>query len=150
MKPIFVDTSGWMACADVSDAAHLQVRTARDAALRDGRLLLTTDFVADETLTLIRLRLGLDAARAWLRQVEDSPRLRWERIDEKRFERSRELFFRFHDKEYSFTDCTSFALMRELKLTDALATDRHFRQAGFQSLPAPRKRTGSLKTRAKG
>lgn len=39
------------------------------------------------------------------------------------------------DKDYSFTDCTSFAVMRELRLREALTTDRHFRQAGFGVLP---------------
>lgn len=47
----------------------------------------------------------------------------------------RALFFRHRDKGYSFTDCTSFVAMRELKLKAALTTDRHFRQMGFVVLP---------------
>ena len=35
----------------------------------------------------------------------------------------------------AFTDCTSFVLMRELKLREALTTDRHFLQAGFWVKP---------------
>jgi hypothetical protein len=97
---------------------------------------VTTDFVADETLTLIRFRLGLAAADAWWQQVEASSRLRWERVDSDRFEKARALFFQYRDKAFSFTDCTSFAIMRELRVTHALTTDRHFRQAGFQILPA--------------
>jgi predicted nucleic acid-binding protein len=50
-------------------------------------------------------------------------------------ERARALFFRYRAKDFSFTDCTSFALMRELRLREALTIDRHFRQAGFQMLP---------------
>jgi len=42
--------------------------------------------------------------------------------------------FRHRDKDYSFTDCTSFVVMKELRLKDALTTDRHFRQAGFHIL----------------
>ncbi len=45
------------------------------------------------------------------------------------------LFFRHRDKDYSFTDCSSFVVMRELRLKEALTTDRHFRQAGFGVLP---------------
>jgi hypothetical protein len=45
------------------------------------------------------------------------------------------LFFRYGDKDFSFTDCTSFILMRELKLREALTTDRHFLQAGFGIKP---------------
>ena len=140
MKALFVDTAGWVACADSADPAHPRCCAARDAALEAGQALATTDFVVDETLTLIRFRLGLGAADAWWQQVDRSARLRWERVDSGRFERARQLFFHYRDKDFSFTDCTSFVIMREARLTHALTTDRHFRQAGFQVLPALRGR----------
>ena len=140
MNALFVDTAGWMACADNADPAHVRSCAARDAALEAGHTVVTTDFIVDETLTLIRLRLVLDAAEAWWQQVDGSPRLRWERVDAERFERARHLFFQYRDKDFSFTDCTSFVIMRELRLTHAITTDRHFRQMGFQVLPVPRSR----------
>jgi predicted nucleic acid-binding protein len=121
-----------MACA------HGACRTARDGALEAGKALITTDFVIDEALTLIRVRLGLAAADAWWRQIDGSARLRWERIDSDRFEQARRLFFHYRDKDLSFTDCTSIAVMRELKLTTVLTTDDHFRQVGFDVLPTAR------------
>lgn len=138
MKALFVDTAGWMACADAADPAHGRCCTARDSALEAGQSLVTTDFVVDETLTLIRLRLGLEAAQSWWQQLDRSTRLRWERIDTDRFEKARELFFQYRDKDFSFTDCTSVVVMREGRLTQALTTDRHFRQMGFQLLPSSR------------
>jgi hypothetical protein len=135
MKGLFVDTAGWMACADRADPQHARASDARDAALERGELLVTTDYVVDETLTLIRKRLGLAAAEAWWRQVEGSSRLRWESIDWARAEKARGLFFRYRDKDYSFTDCTSFVVMQELRLKQALTTDDHFRQMGFRILP---------------
>ena len=140
MKALFVDTAGWMACADGSDPAHVRSCAARDSALEGGMTLVTTDFVVDETLTLIRFRLGLEAAAAWWQQVDGTSRLRWEGIGSDRFERARQLFFQHRDKEFSFTDCTSFVIMRELKLARVLTTDRHFRQMGFQALPGVRRR----------
>jgi hypothetical protein len=140
MTALFVDTAGWMASADAADPAHARSRAARDRALESGQVLVTTDFVVDETLTLIRIRLGLAAAEAWWQQVDGSPRLRWERIDADRFEKARHLFFRYRDKDFSFTDCTSFVIMRELRLTHAITTDRHFRQMGFHVLPGARGR----------
>jgi predicted nucleic acid-binding protein len=141
MKAVFVDTAGWVACADGADARHRQSTAARDAALEAGQVLVTTDFVVDETLTVLRARLGLSAAEQWWQQVDRSSRLRWERVDSDRFEKARLLFFQYRDKDFSFTDCTSFVVMRELKLTQALTTDGHFRQMGFQVLPGARSRT---------
>ena len=63
MNAVFVDTGGWMACADRADPAYASCRAARDSALEAGQTLITTDFVVDETLTLIRFRLRLSAAK---------------------------------------------------------------------------------------
>lgn len=146
MKALFVDTAGWMACADSGDPAHGGCCGARDGALEAGQMLVTTDFVVDETLTLIRLRLGADAAETWWEQVDRSARLRWERIDSDRFEKARQLFFQYRDKDFSFTDCTSFVVMREIRVTHTMTTDRHFRQMGFQVLPALPGRARRAKT----
>ncbi len=136
MNFLFVDTAGWMAMADGADPAHADCRRERDAWLRGGGLLITTDYVVDETLTLIRFRLGLAAASVWWARIEGSPRIRWEWIDPMRAEKARGWFFRWRDKDFSFTDCTSFVVMRELRVRRALTTDRHFRQAGFETAPS--------------
>ncbi|MGA2541138.1 MAG: VapC toxin family PIN domain ribonuclease [Verrucomicrobiota bacterium] len=135
MKGLFVDTAGWVACADAADPAHRRSAAARDRWLEVGGVLVTSDYIADETLTFLRLRLGLAAAEAWWRLVDGSPRLRWEFVSLARADKARNLFFRYHDKDFSFTDCTSFVVMRDLKLREALTTDHHFAQAGFTVLP---------------
>ncbi|MGO8931293.1 MAG: type II toxin-antitoxin system VapC family toxin [Limisphaerales bacterium] len=135
MKGLFVDTAGWLACADIADPAHVKVAAARDTWLQQGGLLVTTDYVADETLTLLRFRLGLATAEEWWQLVDSSPRLRWEYVSLARADKARAFFFRYRDKEFSFTDCTSFVIMRELKLQEVLTTDHHFTQAGFLTLP---------------
>ena len=89
-------------------------------------------------LTLIRFRLALAAANAWWQQIDGSARLRWERVANDRIERARNLFFQYRDKDLSFTDCTSIAVMRELKLKTVITTHRHFHQVGFDVMPAPR------------
>ena len=55
-------------------------------------------------------------------------------IGPERFDAAKAFFRRHADHGYSFTDCTSFVVMREFDLTDALTTDRHFREAGFKPL----------------
>jgi len=124
-----------MALADEADPCHEECRTARDASLRRGAILVSTDYVVDETFTLIRGRLGIRAVSTWWDQVQSSSRLQWEWINPERTERAREWFFRWTDKDFSFTDCTSFVVMRELRLKNALTTDGHFRQAGFHVVP---------------
>ena len=119
---MFVDTAVWVAAADSSDTASSAVREARDQWLSSGGVLTTTDYVIDETLTTVRF-------------LDGSARLRIESIDETRRERARWLFFGYRDKEFSFTDCCSFVLMRELRIRRALTLDHHFRQMGFEVIP---------------
>jgi hypothetical protein len=135
MKGLFVDTAGWVGCADAGDPAHLQSLDARDRWLAESGVLVTTDYIVDETLTVLRIRLGLDAAESWWQQVDGGSRLRWEYVTLTRADKARALFFRHRDKEYSFTDCSSFVVMHELKLREVLTTDHHFVQAGFTVLP---------------
>ena len=137
MNMLFVDTAGWVAAADAADPTGDAVRQARDTWLAQGGTLVTTDYICDETLTTIRLRLGLKAAHDWWKQVETSRRLRFETVDVSRAQHAREMFFRYKDKDFSFTDCTSFVTMRELGIRDALTLDDHFRQMRFRILPTP-------------
>jgi uncharacterized protein len=135
MKKLFTDTSGWMAIADGADPLHNSSIRARNQWLKDEGILVTTDYVIDETLTLIRIRLGLFAAKKWWEQVCNSPRLRVEWIDWKRAEKARRWFFGWEDQSFSFTDCTSFVVMNQLHVRKALTGDRHFATAGFEMLP---------------
>ena len=62
MKPMYVDTAAWVSAADSADISGPLVRQIRDQWLSEGAILVTADYVVDETLTTIRFRLGLDAA----------------------------------------------------------------------------------------
>jgi len=85
---------------------------------------------------LLRVRLGPDAAERWWNQVEGSSRLTWEWVDPARAEKARHWFFRWRDKDFSFTDCTSFVVMKERRLRSVFTTDHHFAQAGFELVPS--------------
>ncbi len=88
MKRLFVDTAGWMAMADARDPRHASFRTGRDQWLEADGMLVISNYVADETLTLIRMRLGLKAAEQWWNQVSESPRCRTEWVTPDRAERA--------------------------------------------------------------
>jgi len=135
MKRLFVDTAGWMAMADGKDPLHTSSLAARDQWLEQGGLLSISNYVVDETLTLIRIRLGMNAAERWWEVVSQSPRCRTEWITPDRKEKAIRWFFKWQDQSFSFTDCTSFVVMRELGIEKVLTADRHFITAGFEILP---------------
>ncbi len=135
MNVLFVDTAGWIAAADRSDTLNQPVMRARDKWLKENGVLATTDYVIDETLTLLRMRLGIEPAETWWAQIEGSRRISIEYASIPRLEKARSLFFRYRDQDYSLTDCLSFTVMRELRIRHALTLDNHFRTMGFMVLP---------------
>lgn len=135
MKQLFVDTAGWMAMADQNDKHHHQSRESRDEWLSQGGILITSNYVLDETLTLIRMRLGLESAKKWWKVISRSPRCRVEWVGPGEAQRALDWFFKWSDHSFSFTDCTSFILMKNLDITHVLTLDKHFSTAGFNCLP---------------
>lgn len=131
MERLFVDTSAWLAYANRGDKAHEEVRVALKRF--EGRLV-TTNFVFDETVTLCR-RLGHASAVLVgdaLRSVDLVDMVRVRPADE---HAAWQLFKDRGDKDYSFTDCTSFVIMRRLGLSRAAALDDDFRREGFDVIP---------------
>jgi uncharacterized protein len=129
---IFVDTSFWVAARLSRDDHH------KDAiALFEGvseQRLVTSNHVRGETWTFLGRRDGYATAVSFLDMLA---RTSW--VDVLRVNEDHEAqalrWLRRHDvREYSFVDATSFALMRSLKIRDALAFDGDFAAAGFTEL----------------
>lgn len=131
---VFVDTSGLYALVEKNDAHHTRARRAVEKLLRAGRKLVLTDYIVDETTTLAKARSGKRVAMRLLDLLEQSAGIRIEWIGSSRFEETKTFFRKHADHGYSFTDCTSFVVMNELELTQALTTDKHFPEAGFEAL----------------
>ncbi|HYO23710.1 MAG TPA: PIN domain-containing protein [Lacipirellulaceae bacterium] len=125
---IFVDTSAWYARFAARDAGHDQA-VAFLAANRDS--LYTTDYVLDESLTLFRAR-GFDQWACYLGRLLLTGQLATlVYISPEDVEAAWRLFDSHRDKQWSFTDCTSYVVMRRMGITEAFAMDDHFRQFGF-------------------
>jgi predicted nucleic acid-binding protein len=133
-REVFVDTSALYALIDKRDAAYAAARDTVGPLVRSGRKLVVTDYVVAETVNLANARGGSIVGRRVLDLVEQSAGIRLEWIGIARFELSKAFFRRHADHHYSFTDCTSFVIMRELRISEALTTDRHFPEAGFRNL----------------
>jgi predicted nucleic acid-binding protein len=137
-KPeVFVDTSGLYALVEKNDAHHRAARRVVEKLLHGGRKLVLTDYIIDETTTLANACSGKHVAMRVLDLVEQSEGIRIEWVGSLRFEATTTFFRKHADHGYSFADCTSFIVMNELELTQAMTTDKHFPQAGFEALLLP-------------
>lgn len=128
---IFVDTSGFYAVLIEGNAAHEKATSILHQAAETKRRFVTTDYILDETTTLLKSRGYAHLLPRLLRSVFDSDACRVEWMDRERFMRTWHYLRRHEDKDWSFTDCFSFWLMEEYDIGEALSTDDHFRQAGY-------------------
>ena len=96
--------------------------------------MVTSNLVVGETWTFLRRRSGHSRAVAWLDRLLETSAIFVERIDDA-LESEAWVWLRHHDERaYSLVDATSFALMRKLRITEALAFDGDFASAGFVEL----------------
>lgn len=103
-------------------------------ARHDGTPLVTSSQIRGETWAYLRRKAGHAAAVSFLDALESSPRIKVLRIEAKHEETALDWLRRHDERNYSFVDATSFALMRSLKIQAALAFDGDFTAAGFQEL----------------
>jgi predicted nucleic acid-binding protein len=128
----FVDSSFWIAEAVPRDRRHGEA--ARLATEYAARRLVTSNLVVAETWTFLRRRVGHRFAIAWLERARSSRDLTLERVGED-LETDAWRWRGAHDERpYSFVDATSFAVMRKLRIREALAFDGDFAAAGFVEL----------------
>jgi uncharacterized protein len=132
MERIFVDTGAWYALIDRKDPDHHAVLSALQGY---RNRLVTSNFVFDETITLLRYRLGWHFARQFGEQLLDGKLAQLARISAADERNAWAIFTRYDDKSFSFTDCTSFAVMQRLQLDRAIAIDSDFRAYGLHCLP---------------
>jgi hypothetical protein len=132
VKKVFVDTGAWIALAERSDVHHLQAGAIADKLNRENTLLITSDFVLDEALTWFRYNAGHKVATEFAAQVMTSNVTEIFYIDEILFNKTIELFRKYDDQKFSFTDCSSFVLMRAHRIRQAFTFDSHFLTAGFE------------------
>jgi len=133
-REAFVDSSGLYTLADRRDPSGAEAEQCVTALVKSGIGLVLTDYIIDESCTLAKARGGAYGALRLLEIIERSEAFRLIWIGEERFESAKAFFRKHADHGYSFTDCTSFIVMQELRIRDALTTDRHFAEAGFRPL----------------
>lgn len=136
---LFVDTSAFVAIEDLGDSNHGRAMDFREKVRRDKtpfRTLYTSNYILDETITLLRFHCGRHVAVAFRKAIDTSRVVRVLWVDDALEKAAWGIFEKYSDKEYSFTDCTSFALMEVEAIRSAFAFDEHFLQQGFNVFPS--------------
>ena len=129
---IFVDTSFLVAYAVSSDSRHADALALRKPF--SAQALLTSTLVLGETWTTLRRRLGHPRTRGWIDALRALEHLRVDHIDAELEDQAWAWLRARDERSYSFVDATSFALMRKLRIREALAFDGDFAAAGFVEL----------------
>lgn len=138
MRQVFVDTSAWDALADSRDAHHNLALLFRQEITGRAQLIVT-DYVLDELYTLLLLNIGYQGAVKFKNKLdilvqEGVVSVVW--VTEAIAQEAWGVFERFNvDKNWSFTDCVSYVVMKQHKITEAFTFDHHFEQMGFSKLP---------------
>lgn len=134
MRLVFVDAGHWIALWNPQDALH-QRAVVLSGTLQDAQLV-TTQFVLTETLDFMASAgefRRLYAAQM-VRDLERNPNIEIIPQTAAQFRAAVERYSARSDQRWSMTDCASFMAMEERGITEALAYDRHFEQAGFRAL----------------
>lgn len=138
---LFIDTWGWLTLRDRREARHSEASAFYKNFRRQKGRVYTSDYVLDETITLLFRRLSFPSAQESLLYIEQSVAagyLQLERITPERFEKAKGLRGKFQDKPLiSFTDLTSMVVMEECGIVQILTEDEHFLHVGmgFQRMP---------------
>lgn len=129
----FVDTSWWVAWSLPDDHRHVAALGTLDGVGPNERLL-SSDLVVGETWTYLRRKAGHSAAVALLDRVETltaANRVVVHMVTAEQASSAWKWLRRHDERVYSFVDATSFQVMRDRRLREALAFDGDFSAAGF-------------------
>ncbi|MBI4654951.1 MAG: PIN domain-containing protein [Nitrospirae bacterium] len=133
---IFIDTGAFIALTDADDENHMTAKTFYKNATEKGTRFITTNFVVCETMNYLRARVSHKVAVIFRENLKKSGVIKMINVTSPIEDVAFNVFKKYSDKDFSFTDCTSFSVMRSLKINKAFAFDRHFEQYGdFIRLP---------------
>jgi predicted nucleic acid-binding protein len=131
---IFVDTSFLVAFYNKRDKNHQKAR--KFIAESDKNIaFLISDYIFDEVLTVLLVRGGKFLSIEAGRKILEDERICLLQIDEELFQKAWLIYQGFQDKDWSFTDCASYVLMKNLSINAGASFDNHFNQFGFITVP---------------
>ena len=131
MKAVFADAFYFVALLNRGDQHHAKV-TAAARQLREN--LITTEWVLMELADALAESASRRLVAPFIHELSQDPKVQIIPVTTDLFQRGLRLYEDRQDKGWTLTDCTSFVVMRDESITDALTGDHHFEQAGFKAL----------------
>lgn len=131
---VFLDTAYAIALSSPNDLFHPRAVHLADEIKTAGVRLVTTRAITLEIGNALSKHRYRHAGIRLLDALEADPGVEIIPLSEQLYERAWRLFRERADKEWGLTDCVSFVVMQDRGLIEALTTDEHFEQAGFQTL----------------
>jgi predicted nucleic acid-binding protein len=133
MPNIFVDTSGGGNLIDISQPYHHPAVQIYQKITTQKYQLITTNYIVVELVALLSSPLHIPRNKiiAFVNGLKQSSYVKIIHIDSTIDDLTWQLLVKRQDKDWSLVDCSSFIVMEQYKLTEALTTDHHFEQAGF-------------------
>ena len=128
-----MDTSGWVALFVDNDQNHKKAASIfEDIKSLKGTLIYTSDYIIDETITTILTRGSHKQSVLAGEALFTSKIIKIIHVSADYLQAAWGLYQKYKDKRFSFTDVTSFAIMKDLNIIKAFAFDREFTQAGIE------------------
>ena len=135
MNKVFIDTSGWASFFIERDPYHVEALKLMRQWQQQNRRIVTTNYVLTELIALFtRERVQRSTALDYIETIQSADWVEIVHIDESLDTEAWQLLADRLDKQWSLVDAVSFVVMKDRGMTEALATDHHFEQAGFVPL----------------
>lgn len=130
---MFIDTSGWAYLFINTQPYHTQADRCFRLALQQQQSMITTNYVLAELVALLGSPLRIPRYRIFevIDAIKNVSYVQIIHIDEVIDTAAWNLCKSRPDKTWSLVDCSSFVVMQQLELKEALTSDQHFEQAGF-------------------
>ena len=132
---IFIDTGAFLARFIRKDQHHRIAVAVWEELGSKRENCVTSNFVLDETFTLLGRRAGHGFAVQRAKNIYASQAFTICRPDKEDEIKALQFFSKYADQHVSFTDCISFVLMKRKKINRVFSFDKHFKLAGFHVIP---------------
>lgn len=135
---IMLDTNFLVGLYNSNDQYYLRAMNLSKEYMNEKHTLFLTNYIYDETLTHLLTSYpgyGYGRTQIFEKAISNFPHITYVDLDTTLQAKAKDIFFKYSkDHVWSFTDCTTYALMKDLKIKQILTFDDHFTEMGFEVL----------------